>query len=200
MNKLLLATKNPAKIREIKLLLAKLPIEIVALSDLGPSRTIEENGKTFEENAVLKATFFSELSGLPTMADDGGLEIDALQGWPGVKSRRMLGRDSTDEEMIALTLKKLKNVPAAKRRASMRVVFALKVPGRDKIYVFEAHKEGFIAEKPLAKRISGFPFRSIFYLPEKKKVWAGMSVREQAKISQRAEAIKKMLPILKQIF
>ena len=109
MKKLLIATTNPGKLAELSRFLSDIPITLVSLKDVGITDTIEEIGKTFEENAILKAKYYFQKSGLPTLADDGGAEIDALNGEPGVKTRRWIhgDRDSTDNELVAYTLKRL---------------------------------------------------------------------------------------------
>ena len=130
MKKLLIATTNPGKLTEIKRFLVDLPIELVGLKDIGITDVVEETGSTFEENAILKATYYCKKSGLPTLADDGGFEIDALGGEPGVKSHRWIhgDREDTDEELITYTLVKLKGLSRAMRGAQLRLVLALIFP------------------------------------------------------------------------
>lgn len=197
MKKLLIATQNPGKFREYKIILKDLAIEVVSLKDLNIKDKVKEDGKTYEENAIKKANFYSKLRGLPALGDDGGLEVDFLDGEPGIKSRRWPGHEATDEELIATILKKMKGVPFLQRGAQLLVVIALAFPKDSKVYVFEGVLRGFIAEKPIAQRYRGYPFRSIFYLPGKKKVFAQLSAKEEAEISHRKIAIDKALPILK---
>src|SRR3990167_9592915 len=111
--KLLVATTNPGKLAEIRRFLTDIPVELVSLKDVGIADSVEETGKTFEENAILKAKFYAQKSGLPTLADDGGFEIDALNGEPGVKSHRWAdpSQENDDETLINYTLKRLENVP-----------------------------------------------------------------------------------------
>ncbi|MDE2213262.1 MAG: non-canonical purine NTP pyrophosphatase, partial [Patescibacteria group bacterium] len=125
MQKLLIATSNPGKAGEYRQVLSELPLKLVLLSDLGLS-SIEETGATFEENARLKAESYFQKSGLPCIADDGGLEVDALNGEPGVKSRRWKTGDEnvTDEELVAYTLERMKGIPDEKRRARLRLGMA----------------------------------------------------------------------------
>ena len=158
MPRLLIATTNGAKIREYRRLLAELPIELVAPE--GPP-SVDETGATFEENALLKARAYAAWSGLPSLADDGGIEIDALGGEPGVRSARWLGREATDEELIAHTLERLRGVPPEQRGARMRVVCALAEPAGH-VTVGQGVIRGVIAEQPLPTRDPGFPFRSVF--------------------------------------
>src|SRR3989338_653093 len=125
--RLLIATKNPGKAREITEFLgnsAGRRIETVSLKDLSNAPDVEEIGKTFEENAILKAKKYFEWSGIPTVADDSGLEIDYLNGEPGIKSRRWLGYEMTDRQMIDTALKKLKGVPIERRTAHLVAIGA----------------------------------------------------------------------------
>ncbi len=130
MKKLLIATTNPGKLGEITRYLSDLPIKLVGLKDLKITDKVEETGATFEENAIIKAKFYCEKSGLPTIGDDGGLEIDVLGGAPGVKSHRWIhgDREDTDEELIAHTIKQLKGIPLENRKAQLRAVLALALP------------------------------------------------------------------------
>lgn len=195
MRKLLIATKNPGKVFEYKAILKDLPLKIVTLGDLNIKTGVEEDGKTFEENAIKKVKFYSKLSGLPTIAEDGGIEIDYLNGKPGVRSRRWPGHEASDKELINLTLKKLKGVPLEKRGAQLRVVAALAID--NKIETSGAVLKGIILEKSIKKIIPGYPFRSLFYVPEAKKIFAEMTGEERKSVGQRRKAIKKLLPIIK---
>lgn len=200
-NKLLIATTNPGKILEYKEIFKqlKLSLELVSLKDLDLDREkVEEDRATFEENAVKKAKFYCQKSGLPTLADDGGIEIDALNGEPGVKSRRWPGYEATDKELIKMTLEKLKGLPKEKRGAQLRCSIAISFPGDKKVHLFEGVLRGFIMEKSIGI-IPGFPFRSLFYLPEIGKILGELSMEEEAKIAHRKKVVEKALPILKQI-
>ena len=119
--KILIATKNPGKAGEIKEFLGN-GFELASLTDFPDSPDTEETGETFEENALLKARTYFEWSGISSVADDGGLEIDYLNGEPGVKSRRWPGYEATDEELIEMALKKLEGVPQENRTARLRTV------------------------------------------------------------------------------
>lgn len=188
MTKLLIATNNPGKIKEYRKFFKDLPLILVSLRDLKIKKKVKEDGKTFKENAVKKAKFYSKLTGLPALADDSGLEIDYLGGEPGVKSRRWPGYEASDKEMINLALKKLEMAPQKKRGAQMRVVIALVLP-QSKVYTFEGLIRGVILKKPLKKIIPGFPFRSLFYVSSKK----GMLGEKE---SHRKIAAKKARPTL----
>jgi len=202
--KLLIATFNPGKFKEYKIILKeilKLPLILVSLNDLKIKKKVEESGKNYKENAILKASFYSKISQLPTLADDSGLEISILKGWPGIKSRRdKNGKELSDKELIKMVMEKLKGVPFKKRKVRYRAVVALVLPQKKKIYIFEGKREGLIAKKPSKKIWEGFPFDSIFYLPEKKNVFVNLTPKEKAEFSHRFQALKKALPILKKFF
>jgi len=194
MKELLIATNNPGKFREYKEIFKqlKLSIKLTSLKELKIKEKAEEKGKTFKENAVIKARFFSKLSGLPTLSDDAGIEIDYLKGEPGVKSRRWLGYELTDEEIINTALKKLEGVPKKKRNANLKAVIGLIFPPSKKIYTFQGILKGFIAEKPIKKRVNGYPFRSIFIPLGSKKYLGQMGI-----IAHRKKAVEKSLTTIK---
>ena len=196
--KLLIASHNPAKIDEIKNYLKDLPFEIVSLKDLNIKDSVEETGNTVQENAILKAKYFAKLTGFLTLADDGGLEIDYLNGAPGVKSRRWLGYEMTDEEVINETMKQMNDVPKDKRGGTLRLAFALIGP-TGKVYTSEGAVRGIIAEMPSSKRILGFPYRSFFYFPQFKKFYVDLNEKEHTEVNQRRAALEKLKPILKNI-
>lgn len=191
---LLIATTNPGKLKEYKELLKELPFKVVSLKDLKITQEAEEGEKTFKENAIKKAKFYSELTGLPALADDSGLEIDYLNGEPGVDSRYWPGHRATDQELIDLALQKLKGVPQAKRGAQLKAVLALVISSK-KIFTTESEINGFITTKP-QRLIPGYPFRSVFYLPKFKKVFSEISFEEEVKIGHRKKAFQKLIPIL----
>jgi len=191
--KLLIATTNPAKFREYMALLKGLPFEVVSLKDSKIKREVKEDSKTFEENAIKKAKFYSKLTDLPTLADDGGLEIDCLNGERGVNSRYWPGYRATDQELIDLTLRKMKGIPWEKRRAKLRIVLALAISPK-KIFTAESEIKGLITTKP-KRLIPGYPFRSIFYLPKLKKVYSELSFKEEVEIGHRKKAVQKIIPI-----
>lgn len=180
--------------------LKDLPLEVVSLADLKISDSFEETGKTFAENAKAKALFFCQKTGLPTLGDDGGIEIEYLGGEPGVKSRRWLDgkTDAQDEELINYTLKQLEGAPLSKRQAQFRVVLALAIPG-GQIYGSEGVIKGIIAEKPLIKRKEGYPYRSLFYLPQIKKYYFEdeLSKEEERLYNHRYKAVQKLIPIIR---
>ncbi|MBI4062503.1 non-canonical purine NTP pyrophosphatase [Candidatus Gottesmanbacteria bacterium] len=199
MKKLLIATTNPGKLTEISTFLSDLPITLVSLKDVGITDHPHEIGKTFEENAILKAKFYAAKSGLPTIADDGGAEIDALGGEPGIKTRRWIhaDRDSTDEELIAHTIRKLKGVPLQGRGMQLRAVIVLALPG-GKYYTATAKIRGIIAVKPSPERHAGFPFRSLMYIPELGKFYNHdlMTPQENEQYNHRKRALETLRPAI----
>lgn len=199
MQKLLIATTNQGKLLEYKTLLSCLGIDLTSLKEEWISLDVEEDGKTFEENAIKKAKEYSSISNLPVLADDGGIEIDYLGGEPGVKSRRWPGYEASDQELIAMTLTKLAGVKWEQRKARLKVVIALSFPGDNKVYTAEGLKEGYIRKNPL-NFTAGYPFRSIFYVSEIGKTYSELTVDEEAKIAHRSKALTKLLPILKNKF
>jgi XTP/dITP diphosphohydrolase len=196
MQRILIATKNPGKILEYRELLRGLSFEVVTLKDLNILEEPKEDQPTFETNAIKKANFYSRFVDLPLLAEDSGLEIDYLNGEPGVLSRRWPGHDGTDEELIAMALEKLAGVPIEKRGAQFRVVMALKLPEDNNIILGEGTMRGFLMEQPINKIISGYPFRSLFYNPEIGKIIGEMTMEEEAKIAHRKRALEKLLPAL----
>lgn len=193
--KLLIASHNHAKIEEYKHYLSGLPLELLSLSDLNITQEAPEESESFEENAVNKAKFYHKLTGLSTIADDGGLMIDALNGPPGVKSRRWFGYKMTDEEMIQSVIEKMKNVPQDKRTCSLVVVIALLTPD-GRVYTQSAKIKGLVAQKPTDKRLAGYPYRSFFYLPKFKKFYIELTEKEHEKINHRKLALLKLKPYL----
>ncbi|MBI1919300.1 non-canonical purine NTP pyrophosphatase [Candidatus Microgenomates bacterium] len=202
MKKLLIATRNSGKLLEISNFLSSLPIKTVSLADLGIKDNVEETGKTYQENSVKKARFYAKLSGLPTIADDGGVEIDALGGAPGVKSRRFFGKngkEATDEEIMIAMKKLVAKFSPDKQDATFKVVITLALPNRETFSV-EGEIKGILRD-PRVKLLSGYPYRSFFYLPKIKKYYheSELSEEEQKLYNHRYKAIKKLKPIIKKI-
>jgi len=194
MKKLLIATTNKGKVLEYTEIFKNyaIPVELITLKDLNINQEVEEDGSTFEENAIKKAKFYHNLSKLPTLSDDAGLEIDYLNGEPGVNSRRWPGYRASDEELMKLALEKLEGVPKEKRSAQLRAVVGLIFPEEEKVYTFEGVLRGMIAEKPFSKTLAGYPFRSIFIPKDSNKYLGEMSI-----VAHRKQAIEKALPLIK---
>lgn len=199
--RLLIATTNPGKLTEIKAFLSDLPLELVDLRDTGITDNPRETGQSFEENAVLKARFYAQKTGLATLADDGGLEIDALGGEPGVKSHRWIGgdRDDSDEALIKYTLKRMKGLHGARRGAQLRLVLALAFPDGD-VHTAEGLVRGVIANTPSRHRTRGFPFRALLFLPHIDKYYNydELTQEENDRYNHRKRALEKLKPIIKQ--
>jgi len=196
--KILLGTKNPGKVNEISKFLKDLEIEIVTLADLGIKEDIEENGKTYKENSQKKALFFSNLTNLPAIGDDGGIEIEALGGAPGMKSRRWLGYEASDEELIKHLKKVAKNLPKNNRRAKFVDVVSFALPS-GQVWSEEGEVEGEIVENPHLKLLEGYPFRNFFYLPNIKKFYheSELDEEEEKIYNHRYKAIAKLKEIIK---
>lgn len=180
--KILIATKNPGKAREISGFLGK-DFETVSLKDFSDSPDVEETGKTFEENAILKAKAYFDWSGIPSVADDAGLEIDFLSGEPGVLSRRWPGYEATDQELIDMALNKLKGVPHDKRTAHLVAVGAY-FDGKNTI-IGKGIIDGFIAEEQIAECEPGYPFRALFWIPKFNKLYQDLTLEEHEEINHR---------------
>ncbi len=200
MKKLLIATTNPGKLDEIRGFLADLPIMLVGLMDLGITDRPEETGKTFEENAILKAKFYAAKSGLPTIADDGGFQIDALGGEPGVKSHRWIhgDREDTDEELIAYTIERMKGLANADRGAQLRVVVAFAISDGT-VHTKEGMIRGVIPYKASDTRVPGFPYRSLLYLPNLFRFYNSdeLTAEENDAYNHRKKALEELKPIIK---
>ncbi len=194
---ILLATKNPGKILEYKEIMKARPewdFDLLTLDDVGINDEPEEDGKTFLENAIKKADFYSRLTELPVLAEDSGLEIDCLNGEPGVFSRRWPGHKATDEELVKMTLKKLQGVPRESRGAQFRVLITFKKDKDSESLTAEGILRGIIEEKPTVRIITGYPFRSLFYVPEIGKIIGDMTMKEEAHVAHRKQALEKLMP------
>jgi len=163
MMKLLIATRNPGKVREYEKLLAGLPLELTHPAQEGLDIEVAETGASFADNARLKATAYARASGLLTLADDSGLEVDALGGEPGIRSARYAGTGASDEERYRLLLAKLQDVPWEKRTARFRCVIAVATPA-GQIHTTEGTCEGIITFEP--KGGHGFGYDPVFYFQE----------------------------------
>jgi XTP/dITP diphosphohydrolase len=194
MKKLLLATNNKGKLREYRRLLRGVPYEIVTPLDCGITAEVAETGTTFEENAIQKATTMASLSSLLTLADDSGLEVEALGGAPGTLSHRFAGKNADDAKRIEFILNKLKAAPDKNRAAQFRCVIAIAEPA-GRVEICSGTCKGVIIDKP--RGANGFGYDPIFYIPALGKTMAELTLTQKNKISHRARAVEKARAILR---
>ena len=185
MRDLLLATTNLHKLEEYRAIFSDLPYRLLSLQDIRLDIDVEETGVTFAENAELKARFYAQSSGLLTLADDSGLEIDALGGAPGVYSARFAGKDTSYEERFCLILERMKGLPTEQRSARFRCAIVLAEPS-GYIRVEEGIIEGVIADAPRGEH--GFGYDPIFLVPEIGKTTAELTADDKNHISHRGRA------------
>jgi XTP/dITP diphosphohydrolase len=184
---IVLATRNQGKTNEIRKFLEGFPVEIRDLNDFGPIPEVVEDGATFEENAYKKAHFTAKILGLPALADDSGLEVDALKGAPGVHSARYAGPRATDDENNAKLLANLAGV--SDRAARFRCNLSLAVPSGPAL-TYEATCEGVIVEQP--RGTNGFGYDPIFFCPERGKTFGEMTLEEKSQVSHRGRAFLEL--------
>lgn len=191
--KIVLASSNPGKIKEIKQLSKELPIQWISQSEFNIPDA-DETGKTFIENAILKARHAAKLSGLPALADDSGLCVDALNGRPGIYSARYVSKQATAEERNQALLAELKNVPEAERFASYHCVLAL-VEHEDDPAPLICHGvwEGEILFEGRGK--NGFGYDPIFYVPSHDCSAAELSTAEKNRISHRGQVMEQLIEV-----
>ena len=194
--KLLLATNNQAKVREYKSLLSGLSYELVTLAELGINVVVNEVGESLEENARLKATVLAAKSQLLTMADDSGLEVDALGGEPGRLSARYAGENASDRDRINHLLTRLNGVPWEKRAARFRCVIALATPD-GKVELCSGECEGLITLAPRGGH--GFGYDPVFYLPELDKTMAELPLVLKNQVSHRGQAARQVYQVLEKL-
>jgi XTP/dITP diphosphohydrolase len=187
--KIVLATKNRSKVEEIRYITRELPLEILTLQDFPAILLPPEDGSTFKDNALKKARFVAGETGLTALADDSGLEVNELDGRPGIRSSRYAGAHATDGENIAKLLKELEEVPITRRTARFVSAIALVEPS-GKETVFEGVLEGLIGFFPKGAR--GFGYDPIFIVPELGKTTAELKPEEKNRISHRGRALEKL--------
>lgn len=195
MKKIIFATGNADKMKEIREILSDLDAEILSMKEAGIQADIVEDGKTFEENAVIKATAISKLTGEIVLADDSGLEIDYLNKEPGVYSARYMGEHTDYHTKNASLIKRLEGVPDEKRTARFVCAIAAVVPGHEPIVV-RGTIEGYIGDKPAGE--NGFGYDPIFYVPDLNCSTAELSPEEKNARSHRGNALRAMREELKQ--
>ena len=187
MKKLVLASANPGKLRELAAILDDLGYELHPQSEFGVGE-VAETGTTFVENAIIKARHAAQHTGLPALADDSGIEVDALDGAPGVYSARFSGEDASDADNNALLVEKLREVPAADRSARYRAVIVLLRHAADPSpLICEGSWEGMIQLTPAGE--GGFGYDPYFFLPELGCTSAQLSAAEKNRISHRGQAL-----------
>lgn len=186
--RIVLATNNKGKVREYQSLLNDIPLDLVTLEDEGISTVVEETGKTFEENAGLKAETIAAESRLLTIADDSGLEVDMLGGEPGVLSNRYAGDGASDTDKYTYLLSRMKDIPEDERTARFRCVIAIAEPGGKTEY-FSGECRGTITFEPAGS--GGFGYDPVFYVPEFGKTMAELTAETKNRISHRARAAEK---------
>jgi XTP/dITP diphosphohydrolase len=196
MPKLLLATYNPGKAREYRILLDGLGYEITTPAEQGIAEAIAESGNSYEQNARLKAIAYAKLSQLTALADDSGLEVDALNGEPGTKSARFAGKAATDADKVSLLLARLSGVPWERRTAQFRCVIAIATP-KGQCQICSGECPGIIALEPRGE--NGFGYDPIFFLPELGKTMAELPPAIKNQISHRARASQRARQILQQL-
>jgi len=189
---IILATHNRGKMEEMSAILGHLPVELLALDAFPEIGDIPETGNTLKENAFIKAETVHRLTGLPALADDTGLEVDALNGAPGIYSARYAGADATFDDNYQKILKELHGIPVEKRTARFRTVIAF-VNGGEKEWV-EGVAEGRIIEEK--RGIGGFGYDPIFYYPPLRKTFAELDSVEKNSISHRGKALRNFCGIL----
>jgi XTP/dITP diphosphohydrolase len=194
MPKLLLATNNEGKVQEYRELLRGIAFELVTPAREGLKLEVAETGISYDENARLKAEAFARAGGLLALADDSGLEVDALNGEPGILSSRYAGPSAADTERVAYLLAKLKDVPAEKRTAHFQCVIAIAWP-EGRLDYCRGRCDGTITLVPRGDM--GFGYDPIFYLPELQKTMAELPPEVKNRVSHRARAAQEARKILK---
>lgn len=194
MQKLLIATHNQGKLREYRQLLTDLDLDVTDLDAVGITHDVEETGTTFAENAILKARTYAEMSGCLTWADDSGLEVDALDGRPGVYSARYGGPGLSQRDRYLLLLEELRAHPRTTWTARFRCVVALVLPNGD-VHTVDDTLEGLITDQPTGEH--GFGYDPVFYLPEYSATLAELTSDVKNQISHRGKASRAAKQLLK---
>ena len=184
---LVLATRNRGKAAEINDLLKDFPVNVKSLDDFGPIPEVVEDGTTFEANAYKKASFTARVLGLPALADDSGLTVEALDGAPGVYSARYAGENATDVQRCRKLLKEMNG--KTNRRAAFECVISIAVPSGPAL-TYEARCEGLIADQPSGE--NGFGYDPVFYYPPLDKTFAQLTRNEKSRVSHRGKALMEL--------
>jgi XTP/dITP diphosphohydrolase len=200
---LLVASGNPGKLREYRQLLGDIPYNLTSLNDFDITEEVEETGETFAENSLLKSTTYARLSGTLTLSDDSGLEVDALNGEPGVHTARYGGDpNASDMDRVRLLLHNLEGVPWERRTARFRCFLSITHPSQDlgegqSSLLVVGSVAGMIQYEPEGGE--GFGYDPVFYLPSYGKTIAQLPLEEKNRISHRADAARKAVAALKRI-
>lgn len=197
MKKLLVATHNQGKLQNFADMLQDLAIEWRSLDDVGVMQDVEETGRTFRENSVLKAQIYAAETGLLTLADDSGLEVDALEGAPGVYTARYGGASITAVQRYQKLLNEIKTVPEPQRTARFRCVIVLAAPDGTILGESEGVCEGRIALEPAGD--NGFGYDPVFYLPQFQQTMAQLPAAQKHQISHRGQAVQAIVPRLREL-
>jgi XTP/dITP diphosphohydrolase len=184
---LVIATSNKGKTAEIKDLLKGFPVDIKNLNDFGPIPPLKEEGNTFDENAYQKASFAARILGLPALADDSGLLVEALDGAPGIHSARYAGENATDEQRYLKLLDEMKG--KSNRNAAFECVISIAVPTGSAL-TYEARCQGLITERPAGS--NGFGYDPIFFYPPLNKTFAQLTREEKSRVSHRGKAFAEL--------
>lgn len=192
---ILLATNNQGKVKEMKSILADLGINVFSLKDKGIDIDVEEDGKTFEENAIKKAKEIAAVSGMITVSDDSGLEVYALDLRPGIYSARYAGESATSDMLCDKLLSEMENVSDAERGARFVSVVAIVYPDGETLTLRGECEGAIIHEK---RGDGGFGYDPVFYIEDKGQTFSEMPMEEKNKISHRAKAFAKLKEHLKQ--
>ncbi len=196
MKQVLLASGNRGKLAELQALLRGLDLELVLLDQIGILAEVEESGESYAENAALKAQAYARQSGLVTIADDSGLEVDALDGLPGIRSRRFAEKhNASDADRRAYLLERLRGLPRP-WKARFRCTVAIATPSGE-VFLSEGECLGEII--PEERGAHGFGYDPIFYIPELGKTMAELEMEEKNRISHRARAIERARPRLTEL-
>jgi len=203
MNKLVIGSTNPGKIRDIFSTLSppqEVNIQLLSLADFDIIDDPEETGKTFEENAKLKAKYYGKKTSLPTLADDGGLVIPALNGEPGVHSRRWIGRKANDQELIDYCLLRMKDIPEKDRTAYLEVYVTVYDPKKDTFIGTKESIKGRITTKVSQNVTKGYPYRALFIVDKYNKYYDELSAAQHKAINHRQLALVRLIPKIKKIY
>lgn len=191
MQKIVLASNNKGKVRELGQMLASLDMEVLPQSEFNVAE-VEETGLTFVENAILKARHAAKVTGLPAIADDSGLEVDALHGAPGIFSARFAGSDASDEDNLKKLLAEMKDIPDGQRTARFQCLLVYMRHADDPTpLICQGTWEGIITREPLGS--NGFGYDPVFFVPSHKCTSAQLTPEQKNQLSHRGQALQKLV-------